>query len=204
MQRSMAHQEFYRALSEGDLLTRCVEGDRSAREELARACLPRVRRTVMLTSGGGQDVDDLVQTAMARVFAGLASFRGDKGFLSWLDKVTINVVRQFYRRRPIELLFTQVDDANPAPAPENQNPERRLEGQRLIEQLAEHLAGIRPKKRIAVVLSAAYGYTSREAAELMDCSLETAKKRLQHGRRELLARIRKDAYMCQVLTEIGV
>ncbi len=199
----MAPKDFRRVLKDGDLLTRCLEGERAAREELARACLPRVRKTVMLTAGGGPDTDDLVQTAMARIFTGLHTFRGGKGFLAWLDKVTVNAVRQYYRRRPLASLFPPSEEADYSAAPKSQGPESRLEGQRMIERLATHLATIRPKKRYALVLSAAYGYTSSEAGDLMGCSSETAKKRLQHGRRELLSRMRKDPYLCQVLKEIS-
>ncbi len=203
MIQSIPEKDYRCVLSDSDLLTQCLAGDRSAREDLARACLPRVRRTVIMMSGKGQDTDDLIQTAMARVFAGLESFRGKAGFLAWLDKVTINSIRQFYRRRPLDALLSLSDKTDGTSASEIHNPERRLEGQRLLEQLSVHLSAIRPKKRIALVLSIAYGYTTKEAAELMDCSQETAKKRLQHGRRELLSRLRKDKYLCRVLKEIG-
>ncbi len=39
------------ALDDAELLSRSVAGDRRAREELARACIPRVRRMVFLTTG---------------------------------------------------------------------------------------------------------------------------------------------------------
>lgn len=188
-------------ISDGDLLARCRNGDRNALEELARACLPRVRRTVLFTSGGGPDLDDLVQTSMARIFMGLGSFRGDSGFTTWMDKVTINTIRQYYRRRPLDALFPTAEE--PAtPAPEKESPDRRLEGQRMLEKLATHLGAIRPKKRMAIVLSTAYGYSAKEAAELMDCSTETAKKRIQSGRRELLSKMRKDPYLSQALKEM--
>lgn len=197
----MAKAELDNALSKGDLLSRCAAGERSAREELAAACLPRVRRTVILTMGGGQDTDDLVQTAMARVFAGLGGFRGEAGFVTWLDTVTVNTVRQYYRRRPLNLLFCSSSEPPDACASPVESPDRKLEGQRMLERLAAHLKSIRPNKRVALVLSAAYGYSAREVAELMGCTAETAKKRLQHGRRDLLSRLRKDGYLSQVLKE---
>ena len=211
MSMPLPQKEFYRRLLDGDLLARCREGDREAREDLARTCLPRVSRTVMLTAGGGQDMDDLVQTAMARIFSGLGSFRedrGEKGFLAWLDKVTINAVRQYYRRRPLDILLTNIDEAPLSGGTVNITPgdppdlEQQVEDKRLLKKVAAHLDGIGAKKRIALILSAVYGYTSRESAELMDCSLETAKKRLQHGRRELLGRLKKDPSLCQALREI--
>lgn len=189
-------------IAEGDLLRRCQEGDRNAREELARICLPRVRRTVLLSSGGGPDVDDIVQTAMARIFVGLGGFRGDSGFATWMDRVTVNTIRQYYRRRPLDLLFPTTEEPSP-PAPAQGNPDRQFEGQRMLKRLATHLASIKPKKRLAIVLSTAYGYSAKEAAKLMDCSTETAKKRIQSGRSELLGRMRKDPYLRQALMEMA-
>ncbi|MDJ0763948.1 MAG: sigma-70 family RNA polymerase sigma factor [Myxococcota bacterium] len=188
-----------------DLLSRCMADDRNAREALARACLPRVRRTVLLTTGGHQDTEDLIQSAMIRIFAGLNSFKNDGGFIPWLDKVTINTVRQYYRRHPLSF-FTKPSDEiqSQLQAPALDRPDHQLEGHRVFSRLCDHLSALRPKKRYAVVLAAAYGYTSKEAADLMDCTLETAKKRLQHGRRELVYRLRKDRYVSEILKEIDL
>jgi RNA polymerase sigma-70 factor (ECF subfamily) len=188
---------------DSDLLERCLAGDRAAREELARACLPRVRRTVFLATGGGQDTDDLVQATMVRVFAGLRSFRGEAKFSTWLDRVTVNSVREHFRRRTLVYLFPTGESRDAISTPESEGPDRRLEGQRLLERLSVHLAAIRPKKRMALVLSAAYGYSVSEIARLTDCTTETAKKRLQHGRRELVARLGQDPSLRDLLKEIG-
>lgn len=192
-----------RALEDAALLDRCRRGDRAAREELARACLARVRRTVALTCGGRADVDDLAQSALLRIFAGLETFRGDAKLTTWIDRVTVNTVRQHFRRRPLVGLLSSPDRGPAAVAPAHERPDARVEGLRLGRRLEELLAAIKPKKRIALVLSAAYGYTVAEIGGLTGCTTETAKKRLQHGRRELLARIRKDPRLARALEEIG-
>jgi len=187
-----------------DLISRCCIGDRAAKEELARLSLARVRKTVLLVTGGGPDTDDLVQITLVRAFSGLLSYRGEAPFTAWLDRVTINAVKQYYRRRPLEALFPSGEPPELAVETEVTGPDRRLEGQRMLRCLTQHLMSLRPKKRMAVVLCAAYGYSLQEVAEIMECTLETAKKRLQHGRRELLARMTKDNYLCQALKEIAV
>lgn len=189
-------------LEDEELIRLSVEGDRSARERLARACLPRVRRTVFMVAGKTQDADDMAQVAMARVFGGLSGFRMESKLTTWIDRITVNTVREHYRRRPIVSLFPGADWSDNRPSPRNLSPEKKIEGQRMVDALSSHLAHIRPRKRMALVLSVAYGYSVSEIAELVDCSTETAKKRLQHGRRELLARLRKDPYLCAVLQEI--
>lgn len=189
-------------LEDEDLIRRCVEGDRISREKLAMACLPRVRKTVFMTAGRTPDADDLVQVSMTRVFGGLARFRMESKLTTWIDRITINTVREHYRRKPIVGLFPGGDWREDRPTPERLGPDRVLEGRRVTDALSSHLSHIRPKKRMALVLSVAYGYSVSEIATMVGCTVETAKKRLQHGRRELLDRLRKDPYLSGVLQEI--
>ncbi len=184
-----------------DLLTRSTAGDRAAKEELARICLARIRRTVFLVSSGGQDLDDIVQTALIRVFKKLHTVRNPASFFSWLDKITINTTREHYRRRPLEKLFSLTKEPDVLPAEGITDPSQQLENRRLLEQITVHLHGIRVKKRTALVLSIVYGYSVSEIAQLTGCSKETAKKRLQHGRREMMAKVRRDKYLSRVFEE---
>ena len=45
-----------------------------------------------------QSIDDGVQETVLAVAAGIGGFRGDAGFLTWLDRVAMNVARQIRRR----------------------------------------------------------------------------------------------------------
>jgi RNA polymerase sigma-70 factor (ECF subfamily) len=173
-----------------DLLARCMAEDRAAGEELARRCLPRVRRTVFLLTGVSTDRDDLVQSAMSRAFSSLHGFRSDGSFRAWLDKVTISTVRNHFRRRPLALVFPGFCPATGMATPDEESPERIAAGKEALRDLEPELLAIRPEKRIALVLSAAYGYSAAEIAGIMGCSAEAAKKRVQHARLELLARLR--------------
>ncbi|MCK9460274.1 MAG: RNA polymerase sigma factor [Proteobacteria bacterium] len=190
-------------LENRELLARSLAGDRASREELARACLARVRRTVFLSVRGAADADDVVQTAMSRIFAGLPEFRADAKLTTWIDRVTVNAVRDHFRRKPILAALLFAEPCELAPAPESFAPDAGWERRRLADALRGHLQKIRPNKRIALMLSVAYGYSAGEIAAMTDCTVETAKKRLQHGRRELMSRVRKDPYLFSVLEERG-
>jgi RNA polymerase sigma factor (sigma-70 family) len=190
-------------LESRELLARSLAGDRASREVLARACLVRVRRTVFMALPPSSDADDVVQNAMSRIFAALPDYRADAKLSTWIDRISINAVRDYFRRRPIltALLFSGPSELEPAP--ESTAPDVGWEHRRLAESLRRHLQRIRPHKRIALMLSIAYGYSVNEIAVMTDCSVETAKKRLQHGRQELMSRVRKDPYLLGVLKERG-
>jgi RNA polymerase sigma-70 factor (ECF subfamily) len=190
-------------LENPELLARSLAGDRQSREDLARACLARVRRTVFLSVPRPSDADDVVQNAMSRIFAALPGFRADAKLSTWIDRISVNAVRDHFRRRPILSALMSAAPIELEPAPESCAPDADLERRRVSESLRRHLLKIRAQKRIALVLSVAYGYSVNEVAAMTDCSVETAKKRLQHGRRELLSRVRKDPYLFHVLKERG-
>lgn len=186
------------------LLTRSKGGDRAAREELARVCLPRVWRTVYLSCNGGPDVEDLVQTAMIQTLNDIGQFRGTGDFFRWLDRVTLNVVRQHFRRRYLKALLPSSDTLESAADTRGIPEDRQLESARLLRRLAHHLDHLRPKQRAAVVLSIVQGYTVSEIALITGTNVETAKKRLSRGRQDLVARVQRDPYCRQILKEMEI
>lgn len=188
---------------EDDLVARSIAGDRRSREQLASACLPYVWRAVCLHCGGGPEVEDLVQSAMAQAFADLPRFRGEGAFVSWLHRVTLNVVRQHFRRRSWRALLPSGDALDELEDRRALAPEDRLAGERLLRLLAHHLSAIREKNRTACVLSIAGGYSASEIALIVGCGAESAKKRLRRGREELLRRIEKDPRCRALVEELG-
>jgi RNA polymerase sigma-70 factor, ECF subfamily len=186
------------------LLQACSLGDRDAMERLAGWCLPRVRRTVALSYGRGADAEDLVQITMARVFSKLDTFRGDAGFLVWVDRITVNVIKDHFKKRHFLFFTGDVEKGGEIPeAPSRSAPDRDAERYRLFERLARHFATIHPKRRLPLVLSLFQGYTVPEIAALLDLSFDAAKMRLRSGRRDLMKRLKTDPYCRQAIMELG-
>ena len=177
----------------GGLVGASVAGDAKAQEALARWCLPRVRRTVLLTCGAGPDVDDLVQISMARIITKLHSFRGEASFFVWADRITVNVVRGHFRKQ--SWLRARIFDYWTAQqlveeAPER--PDRCCERSRLLDLLAQELGKLKPDQRLPLVLHMLHGYTVPEISAMLEISFEATKKRLQRGRKSLMIRLRRD------------
>ncbi|MDX8030551.1 sigma-70 family RNA polymerase sigma factor [Lentzea sp. BCCO 10_0856] len=83
-------------------------GDRAALDAVVAGCLPLVYNVAGRALNADADVDDVVQETMFRVIRGIDALREPDRFRSWLVAVTINQVREHYRRR----------DAAPAPLEE--------------------------------------------------------------------------------------
>jgi RNA polymerase sigma-70 factor (ECF subfamily) len=186
------------------LLRSCSAGDRDATERLAALCLPRVRRTVALSYGGGADAEDLVQNAMTRVFSKLDSFRGEASFLIWVDRIAINVIKDHFKKRRFIFFSENAEKEGEAmEATPRFGPDRDAERYRLFDRLAGHFATIHPKRRLPLVLSLFQGYTVPEIAALLDLSFDAAKMRLRSGRRDLMKRLKTDPYCRQAILELG-
>ena len=185
------------------LIERCVAGDLEAREELAYFCIPRIRKSVFFMTRDDRDLDDITQTVLLMVFSGLSGFSGKSQFTTWLDRVTLNAVRQHFRAKQSKnwLLFS--DELVRPQTPEKERPDKRLEEQYLLQRLSQIMQCIRSEKRIALILNAAYGYNAREIAGIVGCSPEAAKKRLQHGRKDLFKKLKNDSYLKTTLEKAG-
>lgn len=180
-----------------------VSGDAEAREALARVCLPRVRRLVQLSVAAGPDVEDVAQTAMARVFVSLESFRGDARFLVWVDRVTANVIKDHYRRKRWAVFQLFDEDVASGHWREPERPDQEMQRHRVLESLSKHMARLRPRLRLPLVLSLVHGYTVPEIAGMLDIGREATKKRLLRGRRDLLKRVMRDPVCREACKELG-
>ncbi len=184
------------------LVSASISGDTIARESLARECLPRVRRTVVFAYGAGPDGDDLVQIAMSKVFSKMGSFRHESGFYAWVDKVTINVVRDHFRSRKWKVFERYEEGRVQGDLDRQALPDNQVERYLLLKRLAEHFEKLKPIYRMPLVLSILHGYTLAEVAALMDISKHATKKRLFRGRRELLDRLIQDPYCRDTLKDM--
>jgi len=184
------------------LVEACLRDDRVALDALARLCLPRVRRTVLLARAG-DEAEDVVQIAMSRIFSKLFTFRGEASFFVWVDRIALNAARDSYKKRRLVLL------ADPDAVPEDAErdgaarPDTELVRSRLFARLADHFHAIAPDRRLPLVLSLFQGYSVPEIAAILDLSLDQAKMRLRRGRRDLLARLKKDPQCGEALKELA-
>jgi len=189
------------SLTDSSLISAAIAGQKEAREQLARACVPRVRRLVMFSLSNKNDLDDVIQVALVHIFKDLSSLRNPAGFIPWSDRVTLNAVRTHGRRRiRFQLFHTHVEETDSF-AGHSESPEDTHARHALFTRLRTHLDRIRPNKRDAAVLSVFFGYVDTEIAEMVGCSVETAKKRTQHGRLELLRMLRNDPAGLELLKE---
>jgi RNA polymerase sigma-70 factor (ECF subfamily) len=185
-------------------LDACRRGDRAALDALLRAELPALERLLARLVGPSGDLEDLLQTTLIAAVEGLPRFRGEASIRTWLARIAVHSVhawlRQTERRRPrvaLELLTSEPADQGPS-------PERALGDKRAVARLYEHLDALEPRKRIAFVLHVVEGRPIDEVAALMAASGPATKSRVFFGRRALMARVRRDPALRELIASYVV
>lgn len=176
-------------LADADLefVARARAGDRDAFEVLFRRHYGRIYAIVSRVLDRPQDREDAVQDTFVRAYGGLAGFREEASFSTWLSRIAINVaLRRARRGRALPLSLTRV-----GPECHEVEPPDPVDVQQLVEQrdvalaVRQAVANLPPKHRLVVSLRYFDGYSCEEIARLLDCSVGTVWSRLHYAHRRL-------------------
>src|SRR5690349_14862432 len=92
---------------DAELLTLAQGGDERAFEALVVKYQRRIARHVARYVRRAVDVEDVVQETFIRAYRGLASFRGQSAFYSWLYRIATNAELNAAQREPMPVDATQ-------------------------------------------------------------------------------------------------
>ena len=118
-----------------------------------------------------QDRLDAVQEAVIRAWEKADGLRRKEYFETWLTRILINVCYDMLRSRK---RIVPLEEAAEQPAPEGANRE-----------LCDAIQSLERDLRLMVVLHYMEGYKLREAAEILNIPIGTAKTRLLRAKRKL-------------------
>ena len=151
-------------------------GDLAAFELLVRRYQAHVWRFLRHLLGDAALAEDVTQETFLRLYQRLPTFAGRSKFSTWVFKVARNAGIDALRavRRQDRLL-----EALPAPAL-GPAPDARVEAMAAVASLS-------PKLREALLLVEVFGFTYREAAEVLAVPEGTVKSRVFQARMRLTA-----------------
>jgi RNA polymerase sigma-70 factor (ECF subfamily) len=166
-----------------DAVERVLDGDREAFAGVVRRHGGRLVGLCARLTGDRGLGEELAQEALARAFAGLASWRGDAGFRAWLTRVAVNACRDWQKagaraERPEEL--------DPAVLATTLDPERVAAGRELGRALSAAVARLPPANREAFVLFHVEGLPYEEIRAVTGVSVTALKVRVHRARQRLL------------------
>lgn len=142
--------------------------------------------------------DDLTQEVFIRVYRGIASFRGEASFDTWLFRISWNLWSR--SRRSAATREVSLDETGESEGPsaiglaallrwEQDNPlgSALREEQRIL--LYQELREMPPQMRRCIVLRVQQGLKYREIAALMQISIDAVKSHLSQARFRLKSRL---------------
>jgi RNA polymerase sigma-70 factor (ECF subfamily) len=165
------------------LLAACRRGDRRAFEELVELTHRRVYSLAFRLTGDRTEAEDVSQEAYLRMFRGLAGFREEARFETWMHRIVTNCAISMMKRRGRfgDVLASEPEDV-PVPDPTAPAFAER-------DSLSRALAELPEGQRVSVLLKDVYGLSCREIGEELGIEEGAVKVRLHRGRkrvRELL------------------
>jgi RNA polymerase sigma-70 factor, ECF subfamily len=178
------------------LVSRCLNGDEAAWEELVRQHTRQVYGLCFRFTNSTQEAQDLTQEVFLRVFKTIKSFRSTEGsFGTWLARVTRNLLIDHYRRTRQQRVTDSIEDQLPVleqvGSTGTLRPDQALAGREASEILQTTLQKLSPDLREAVILRDLQEMEYREIAEVLDIPEGTVKSRINRGRAELARLLRK-------------
>jgi len=181
---------------EHSLVSRCLNGDEGAWEDLVRQHTRQVYGLCFRFTNSAQEAQDLTQDVFLRVFKTIKSFRSDEGsFHTWLARVTRNLLIDNYRRTRQERVTDSIEEQLPmleeAGGAASVRPDHALAGREATEILQITLQKLSPDLREAVILRDLQEMEYREIADVLSIPEGTVKSRINRGRAELARLLRK-------------
>ena len=185
--------------SDEELCQKVANGDTQAFEFLVERHQARAYRLACSILGSEADARDVSQDAFIRLYEVANRFDGRSRFSTWFYRVLVNLCIDQKRRdrwwRRLLPLSSPADDPD-APAIDPPSPEPGPEVTAMLGQstlkLGEALAQLSPNQRIAVLLQAQEGLSSREIAEVLKCSDNTARVHIHRGLTQLKKLLKDD------------
>lgn len=163
--------------TDSELVFRAVLcADTGAFGELVRRHQSAVRRFLRhLTRGDESTADDLAQETFLQAYRGLARFRADAPFLTWLLGIAHNQYRNARRRSRDEVPIEAVDAAEPSPGGLAD----------LRQDLTSAMGGLSSDEQLAIRLSFECGLSHAEIAEALQWPLGTVKTQISRAKDRL-------------------
>jgi RNA polymerase sigma-70 factor (ECF subfamily) len=168
------------------ILDACRRGDRDALRALYEAYKDRVYSIALyFFRGDATAAGDVTQQVFLKLIDGMAKYRGDSAFSTWLYRIVVNACVDRSRRwRSETSTEPAVLDEIPAPALSHDEVVARGEVARSVQ---DAIATLPPKLRLPILLRYFDDLSYSEMAAALNCSIGTVSSRLSRGHR-LLAR----------------
>jgi RNA polymerase sigma-70 factor, ECF subfamily len=172
------------------LIDLTLQGEVRSFSALIRKYQDRIYTFVAKSISHTEDAKDLTQNIFFNAFSNLAKFRGESSFLTWLYRIAINQVKNYWRDNKKRSLVAEADlgnffDEYGTRFTEATDGKTGGDPQSSRLMVNELLAFLPLEQRQIFVFYYVIGYTCQEIAEILKTSPSNVKIQLFRGRKIL-------------------
>src|SRR5207245_1777436 len=192
-QRPNFPTSFQPNIAEEVLTQRVQNGEIEACYELVRPHERGVFLAALSLVKNEADAEEVAQEAMLKAFKGLAHFRGDAKFSTWLIQIAINEAKMKLRKDRRHL-YESIDEGQPAEdgdyiprdfADWREIPYEALDRKELRDALTKSLNSLSEKYRTVLILRDVQQLSITETSQALGISEANVKTRLSRARLQL-------------------
>lgn len=170
------------------LVSRAQAGELAAFDQLVHRYRDRVLKITLRFIRNPADAEDSVQEAFIKAYLGLARFRGECAFYTWLHRIAVNCAKTALcaRARDADVFaFRETDDDGVPAAAEWSNietPEDLVITDEITAAVNSAIEGLSEDQRTAICLRELQGFSYSQMALAMSCPIGTVRSRVARAR----------------------
>lgn len=168
-------------LDDAYLIKQARIGSTEAFEVLVYRYRERIYRVALRMVGDAHSAEDVAQDALVSAWQGLARFRGESEFSTWLHRIVLNSALNHINRRRLHADLTGGEPLDPA-----EQPERVVEVGHQEQALRAAVNALPFDQRAPLVLYQFEGHSYEQTAEILQVSEATVRGRIYRARRALV------------------
>jgi len=177
--------------SDEELVGACQAGEASAFDVLVGRWEDRIRGAAYRFLGSEDEARDVAQEAFLKAYRGLAGFKQEARFSSWLYQIATNLCRDRLRRRKTrpQVSLEALEETGPVIVETRPGAHERLLESDLAQAVRRAIHALPEEQRVVVILKEYQELTFLEIAQALDVPISTVKTRLYRGLVQLRLRL---------------
>jgi len=180
--------------SDEELVEACQAGEASAFDVLVGRWEDRIRGAAYRVLGSEEEARDVAQEAFLKAYRGLAGFKREARFSSWLYQIALNLCRDRLRRRKTRATVSLegLEETGPVMVETRPDAHERLLERDLAQAVRRAIHALPEEQREVVILKEYQELTFLEIAQALDVPVSTVKTRLYRGLGQLRLRLERE------------
>ncbi len=171
-----------RKVSDFSLLQQVRGGDQQAFGALVEALYPSVYRAALRVLRQEQEAEDVAQDVFLKIWRDPPELREESNLRAWSARVAANGAIDRLRKKKPDISDDLPDQIDPSVSTPDAMQAQEAAGE--VQSAIDHLP---ERQRLALVLTYYQGLPNKEAAQLLDVSVDALESLLSRARRALKA-----------------